>query len=63
MGTQKNRLNETFFEHPNHMFKLMGKEINAIVGAQTIRIWNYNMKLFKVTLNNESIDCNVHDPW
>ena len=23
------------------MFKLMGKEINAILGAQTIHIWTY----------------------
>ena len=29
------------FEHPKHMFKLMGKEINSILGAQTILIWNY----------------------
>ena len=29
------------FEHPNHMFKLMGKEIYAILGAQTILIWTY----------------------
>ena len=26
------------FEHPKHMFKLTGKEINAILGAQTILI-------------------------
>ena len=27
VGTQKNRLNQTgFFEHPKHMFKLMGKQ-------------------------------------
>ena len=25
-----------FFEHQKQMFKLMGKEINAILGAQTI---------------------------
>ena len=25
-GIEKNRLDETFFEHPKHMFKLMGKE-------------------------------------
>ena len=31
LGTQKNRLIETVsFEHPKHMFKLMGKETNAI---------------------------------
>ena len=28
-------------EHPKHMFKLMGKEINAILGAQHILIWTY----------------------
>ena len=27
------------FEHPKHMFKLMGMVINAILGAQTILIW------------------------
>ena len=27
------------FEHPKHMFKLIGKEINAILGAQSILIW------------------------
>ena len=35
VGAQKNRLNE--IEHPKHMFKLMGKEIDAIYGA----IWTY----------------------
>ena len=29
------------FENPKHMFKLMGKEINATLGAQTILIWTY----------------------
>ena len=29
------------FEHPKHMFKLIGKEINAILGAQTILVWTY----------------------
>ena len=38
VGTQKN---DGSFEHPKHMFKLMGKEINAILGAQTILIWIY----------------------
>ena len=28
-------------EHPKHKFKLMGKEINAILGAQMILIWTY----------------------
>ena len=27
------------FEHPKHMFKLVGKEINAILSSQTILIW------------------------
>ena len=26
MGTQKNRLDDIFFEHPKQMFKLMGKK-------------------------------------
>ena len=29
------------FEHQKHMFKLMGKEINTILGAQMILIWTY----------------------
>ena len=32
MDTQKTHLNE----YPKQMFKLMGKEINSILGAQTI---------------------------
>ena len=31
------------FEHPKHMLKLMGKEINAILGAQTILIWTHGL--------------------
>ena len=34
-----------YFEHPKHMFKLMGKEINAILGAQTILIWTYGVNI------------------
>ena len=32
-----------FFEHPKHIFEVMVKvkEINAILGAQTILIWTY----------------------
>ena len=40
--TQKNRLNETALLNTKHMFKLMGKEINAILGAQTILIWTFD---------------------
>ena len=29
------------FEHPKHMFKLKGEEINTIFGAQMILIWTY----------------------
>ena len=29
------------FGHPKHMFKLIGKEINAILGSQTSLIWTY----------------------
>ena len=32
---------DSSFEHPKHMFKLMGKEIYTILGAQTIFIWTY----------------------
>ena len=36
------RTGDGSFEHPKHMFKLIGKEINAILGAQTIlMIWTY----------------------
>ena len=28
-------------EHPKHMSYMIGKEINAILGAQTILIWTY----------------------
>ena len=33
------------FWAPKHMFKLMGKEINACLGAQTIFIWTYGSLL------------------
>ena len=31
VGTQKNRLNESSFEHPKHMLKLMGKKIFTLL--------------------------------
>ena len=55
MGTQKNRLTvsgDGSFEHPNYMFKLMGKEINAILGEQTIFIWTDVTNPSKGTLTN-----------
>ena len=49
MGTQKNRLIEGFFlSTPKHMFQLMGKEINEVLGAQTFGAllkYQYLMKL------------------
>ena len=33
------------FEHPKHMFKLIGKVVNAILGAQTILIWIYDLNI------------------
>ena len=44
VGTQKNYSKEPSqcdgsFVHPKHIFKLMGKEINANLGAQNILIW------------------------
>ena len=53
VGTQKNRLTKTktvLFEHPKHTFKLMGKGINAILGAQTILIWTY-VQAFVLCIN------------
>ena len=32
---------DSSFEHPKHMYELMGMELNAILGAQTILIWTY----------------------
>ena len=32
---------DSSFEHPKRTFKLMGLEINAILGAKTILIWTY----------------------
>ena len=43
MGTQNNRL----------MFKLMGKKINAILGAQTILIWPYGGCSFYLSHGNK----------
>ena len=34
------------FEHPKRLFKLMGKEIKAILGAQIILIWAYVLHSF-----------------
>ena len=43
VGTQKNRLNETvLLSSQKHTFKLMGKEINTILGSQMIFIWTYD---------------------
>ena len=35
--------NNGSFEHPKHMFKLMGKEMNAILGAQIILTWTHTV--------------------
>ena len=45
MGTQKNRLNETFFEHPKHMFKQMDKKIIAI--SKILLSWPYGFNISK----------------
>ena len=36
------------------MFKLMGKEINAILGAQTILIWTYR-SVHAITIEDSSL--------
>ena len=42
MGTQKNRLTETFFfEQPKHMFQLMDKKIITIFGWNFLLNWPY----------------------
>ena len=35
------------FGHPKHMFNLMGKEINAILCAQTILIWTHAIFVYE----------------
>ena len=45
VSTQKNRLNETVLLSTQNTYRLMGKEINAILGAQTILIWTYDFIL------------------
>ena len=45
-GYSKNRLNEKILLSTQNMFKLMGKEINAILGAQNILIWTYVSPFF-----------------
>ena len=37
---------DSSFEHPKHKFKLMGKEINAFLGAQTMLIFTYVLNIF-----------------
>ena len=46
MGTQKNRLDETSFAHPKHMFKLMGKKIITILRLKKLLYWPYAIPLF-----------------
>ena len=45
MGTQRNRLNETVFEHPKHTFQLMGKKIIKILRKLDVLIWTYDKLL------------------
>ena len=46
------------FEHPKHTFKLIGKEINAVLGAQTILVWNYDFFDFRIDRSAKSV--NLH---
>ena len=46
MGSQKNRLNKMgFFEHPKHMFKLMGKKIIPNLPSKILLDWTYGPKV------------------
>ena len=38
------------FGHPKHMFESIGKQINAILGAQTILIWTYVEYKYKILI-------------
>ena len=51
------------FEHPKHMFKLMGNEVNAIFGAQTILIWTYDSLCHRIFLSYslQSNQLTLHD--
>ena len=40
------------FEHPKHIFNLMGKEVNVILSAQTILIWTYALTFNDCVLRN-----------
>ena len=42
VGTEKSRLNEIFFEHPKHMFKLIDKKmITTFLCFNFLTIWTY----------------------
>ena len=53
------------FEHPKHMFKLMGKEINAFLGAQMILIWSFALymysSMFGVHRKRQCYYCNIRN--
>ena len=53
VGTQKNRLNETFyFKHPKQMLKLMGKKILSILHSKLLS-----------TCYNVQVDCPDKTPF
>ena len=49
------------------MFRLMGKEINAILGAQTILIWTYasakSLSIFFSPPTFQIVDINTANPF
>ena len=47
VGTQKNRLIDGSFEHPKHMFKLMDKEIIAILSWKSLLNWTYDPLVYE----------------
>ena len=62
VGTQKNRLNfkGSSFENTKHMFKLMGKEIYALLGAKPSLSGPLNIARLSVTLFIRNTGIRVH---
>ena len=56
VGTQKNRLNETSFEHPKQVSKLMDKKIFTILHSTFWVMWTY-INVWSNRIVNTCSDC------
>ena len=45
MGTQNDRLDDGSFEHPKHMFNLMGKKMVTILALKKLLNWPYGLPI------------------